>query len=65
MYKCPECGAVFETPNYETVDMEDLYGVGREFDRADHHYKTFASCPECHELIDTEWDIYYEDENDE
>lgn len=61
MYKCPECGATFEEPEYETVCFEELYGVGSMF--ADRHYGTFASCPKCGEAIDTEYDIYDEGED--
>ena len=68
MYRCPECGAIFEDPVYETVDMEDWYGVSSMFD-GPHHYATFASCPECGEAIDIEYDTwdesYEEDEYDE
>jgi NMD protein affecting ribosome stability and mRNA decay len=66
MYKCPECGSVFEEPEYETVCFEELYGVGSMF--ADRHYGTFASCPKCGGSIDIEydtWDEEYDDENDE
>ena len=66
MYKCPECKKTFEEPNFETVCMEDLYGVSSMF--RDRHYKTFASCPKCGEAIDTEldaWDESYEDDDDE
>ena len=66
MYKCPECGAVFEEPEYETVCFEELYGVGSMF--PDRHYGTFASCPRCGGAIDIEydtWDEEYDDENDE
>ena len=66
MYKCRECGAVFEEPVYETVCFEEIYGVGSMF--ADRHYGTFASCPKCGEAIDIEydtWDEEYDDENDE
>ena len=65
-YKCPECGSVFEEPEYETVCFEELYGVGSMF--ADRHYGTFASCPRCGGSIDIEydtWDEEYDDENDE
>ena len=65
-YKCPECGAIFEEPVYETVCFEELYGVGSMF--ADRHYGTFANCPRCGEAIDIEYDTYdeeYEDEQDE
>ena len=66
MYKCPECGAIFDEPEYETVCFEELYGVGSMF--ADRHYGTFANCPRCGEAIDIEydtWDEEYDDENDE
>ncbi len=66
MFKCPGCGAIFEEPDFETVCFEELYGVGSMF--TDRHYGTFASCPKCGESIDTEydtWDEEYEDENDE
>lgn len=62
-YKCPECGAIFEEPIYETVCYEELYGVGSMF--ADRHYGTFANCPRCGEAIDIEYDIYDEEEDDE
>lgn len=65
MYKCPECGSVFEEPVYETVCFEELYGVGSMF--SDRHYGTFANCPHCGGSIDIEYDIYdeEEDENEE
>lgn len=66
MYRCPECGAIFEEPEYETVCFEELYGVGSMF--TDRHYGTFASCPRCGEAIDIEydtWDEECDDENDE
>ena len=66
MYKCPECGAIFEDPEYETVCFEELYGVGSMF--PDRHYGTFANCPQCGGSIDIEYDIYdeeYEYESDE
>ena len=65
-YKCPECGMIFEEPEYETVCFEELYGVGSMF--PDRHYGTFASCPRCGGSIDIEydtWDEEYDDENDE
>ena len=66
MYRCRECGAIFEEPEYETVCFEELYGVGSMF--PDRHYGTFANCPECGEAIDIEYDVYdeeYEYESDE
>ena len=66
MYRCLNCGARFEEPEYETVCFEELYGVGSMF--PDRHYGTFANCPECGGAIDIEYDTYdeeYEDEQDE
>ena len=67
-YKCPECGEIFEEPNYTEEDMEAYNGVASLFP-GPHHYATFASCPECGSPIDTEYDCwdesYEEDEDDE
>lgn len=63
MYKCPECGAIFEEPVYETVCYEELYGVGSMF--SDRHYGTFANCPECGGAINIEEDAYDEDDSGE
>ena len=66
MYKCPECGAIFDEPEYETVCFEEIYGVGSMF--PDRHYGTFANCPRCGGSIDIEydtWDEEYDDEYDE
>ena len=63
MYKCPECGAKFEEPVYETVCLEELYGVSSMF--RDMHYKTLASCPECGEAIDIEYDLWDEEYEDD
>ena len=60
MYKCPECGAIFEDPEYETVCFEELYGVGSMF--SDRHYGTIANCPYCNEAIDTMGDEIDEDD---
>ena len=62
MYKCPSCGEVFEDPIYEEVCLEDYNGVGGMF--PDKHYATFTYCPGCTEPIDTEYDIYYEEEEE-
>lgn len=63
MYRCRECGEIFEEPEFETVCFEEIYGVGSMF--GDRHYGTFASCPKCGEAIDIEYDTYDEDEDDE
>ena len=62
-YKCPECGAVFEEPSYTETCWEDYNGVSSWFDSR--HTVTFASCPECGEAIDTEYDTYDEEYEDE
>ena len=62
MYRCPECGVIFEEPVYEEVCLEDYNGVGSMFPRASRHYATFASCPKCGDAIDIEYDIYDEEE---
>ena len=63
MYKCPECGEIFEEPVYETVCMEEYCGVSTMF--GDRHYATFANCPKCGGSIDIEYDIYDEDEDED
>ena len=66
MYRCPDCGAIFDEPVFETVCFEELYGVGSMF--PDRHYGTFANCPECGGSIDIEedgWDESYEEEDDD
>ena len=60
MYKCPECGEIFDEPDYMEVCWEDYNGVGSMF--PDRHYGTIAQCPYCNEAIDTEYDYYDEDE---
>lgn len=63
MWKCPECGAIFEEPNYMEICWEDYCGVSSMF--PDRHYGTVAECPECGHCIDIEYDIYDEDEEEE
>lgn len=65
-YKCPECGTIFEDPEYETICMEEYCGVGPMF--GDRHYATFANCPKCGGPIDIEydaWDEAYEENESE
>lgn len=66
MYKCPECGEIFEEPNYVEDYWECYNGISSWFDSR--HTVTFAECPKCGEAIDTEYDTYdeeYENESDE
>ena len=65
MYRCPECGEIFEDPVYEEVCLEDYNGVGGMFPRASRHYATFASCPECGGAIHTDEDFYYEEDEED
>lgn len=62
-YKCPECGAIFEEPNYVEEYWESYNGVSSWFDSR--HTVTFAECPECGESIDTEYDTYDEEDIDD
>lgn len=62
-YRCPECGAVFDEPEYTEAYWEDYNGVSSWFDSR--HTVTFASCPECGEAIDTECDTCDEEYEDE
>lgn len=63
MWKCPECGEIFEEPNYIEVCWEDEFGVGSMF--PNRNYGTVAECPKCGTGIDIEYDIYYEEDDDE
>lgn len=58
MYRCPECGRIFEEPNYAEICWEAEYGVSGWFQ--DLHYGTVAECPYCETGIDI-----YMDEIDE
>ena len=63
-YRCPDCGEIFDEPDYEEVCLEDYYGVASMFPRSSRHYKTFISCPYCNGAIDLEDDAYDEDEEE-
>lgn len=63
MYRCPDCGCIFETPDYEQICMEEYCGVSDLF--GNRHYRTIAYCPDCGEPLDTEYDRYYEEEEDD
>lgn len=49
IYQCNNCGKYFteDEIDYKDVDLENLYGVGGEFDR--HTKGTVALCPYCGE----------------
>lgn len=61
-YKCPECGAIFEEPEHTETYWESYNGITSWF--VSRHTVTFESCPRCGEAIDTEYDIYDEDEDE-
>lgn len=63
MYRCPECGEVFEEPVYVEGYWENYCGVASMF--GDRHTVVFADCPCCGGAIDTEEDTYDEEEDDE
>lgn len=62
-YKCKECGEIFDEPDYHEICWEDYNGVASMF--RDRHYGTVAECPACGQPINIEYDIYYEEEEDE
>lgn len=45
MYKCNDCGALFEEPHAETFCYEEELGVASLF--SDKHYGIRKSCPYC------------------
>ena len=60
MWRCRDCGAVFEEPDYEEVCCERECGVRSLF--SDRHYTTFSVCPVCGEYDIREMDDEEEDE---
>jgi DNA-directed RNA polymerase subunit RPC12/RpoP len=62
-YRCSECGAVFDEPEHEHGYWEDYNGVSSLFGSRTPY--TFTVCPECGEAIDTEYDYFDEEEEDE
>lgn len=45
MYKCNDCGSIFDEPDSEYIDLEEYYGVGSLFN--DHHHEYMSVCPCC------------------
>lgn len=45
MYKCNKCGELSEEVETKNVCLEDLYGVGSDFQY--HHYQNVSVCPSC------------------
>lgn len=47
MYRCDNCGRIFEDDDVvlESMSYEDYYGVGRDF--PDKHYFSLETCPYC------------------
>ncbi len=60
MYKCPECGEIFDEPDYVEICMEDYNGVSSLF--PNRNYKTFPECPKCGSNINLDYDFYDEEE---
>lgn len=60
MWRCRDCGAVFEEPDYEEVCHERECGVRSLF--SDRHYTTVSVCPVCGEYDIREIDDEEEDE---
>lgn len=52
MWKCEQCGEIFEEPETKLVDLESEYGVADLF--GDHHYAREFCCPRCFGLEITE-----------
>ena len=63
MYRCPECGEVFDEPEYTETYWESYNGITSWFDSR--HMVTFASCPRCGEAIDIEEDAYDPDSQED
>ena len=45
MYKCNNCGCLFEEPCVVRTTYENYYGVGGLF--PNHHYLSYECCPNC------------------
>lgn len=63
MYKCPECGEIFDEPNYMEICWEDYYGVSSMF--PNRNYGVVAKCPKCGIPINEEYDTYDEEGENE
>lgn len=59
MYKCQDCGAVFDEPREENTTFEWYYGVADLFGGS--HPVTIYHCPDC----DSENIGEYEEEDEE
>lgn len=63
MYRCRECGKIFDEPDYIERCYEDMYGVGSMF--SDRHYAVYPECPYCGAPIYLEEDEIDEGDVDE
>ena len=59
MWKCENCGEIFNEPEFIKYCLEDYNGVSSLF--PDRHYATYPTCPDCGSK---RLDEYYEDEED-
>lgn len=62
MYKCPDCGCIYDEPYEYEECLESYYGVSGMFQ--DTHYSTFRECPQCGSFHDESWFIDEEEEED-
>lgn len=60
MYRCIDCGEVFDEPESREFCYEDYCGVSSLF--RDRHYGTYDACPECGS---EEIEKVFEDEDEE
>lgn len=63
MFRCRDCGEIFDEPNYIEVCWEDYYGVSSML--SGRNYGTIVECPYCHGYIDIEEDQVDEDDIEE
>lgn len=62
MFRCIDCGEVFDEPEYKHVCMESYYGVASQFDN--YNYASISICPCCgsEDLEESYDDWEYDDE---
>ena len=62
MFKCCDCGEIFNESEAEVkrICLEDEYGVSSMF--TDRHYQDIITCPNCGS---EELEVYYEEDEDD